>query len=236
MSALGTLAAGIAHEIRNPLVSIQTFFQLAPTRLNDHEFFTSFLGLAETEVKRIADLVTELLTFARSHPDVIQEVDIDDTIDRTVKLLSPQANKQRVRLQRVAPIRLPTINVDPDRIKQVLINVILNGIQATPENGTVTIGSRTVDHQGHTYCQIAIKDTGPGIPAANREDIFNPFFTTKDKGTGLGLSIAHQIVTDHGGFITVETGDGEGCEFFIHLPVGDANLIQGVGERRALAG
>lgn len=234
MSALGTLAAGIAHEIRNPLVSIQTFFQLAPERLQDEEFMTSFMGLAENEVKRIADLVTELLTFARSHPDAVQEVDLDDTIDRAVKLLSPQAHKHRVHLLRVGAHLLPIIRVDPDRVKQVLINIILNGIQATPENGTVTVGARLVEQRGRQFCQVAIHDTGPGIPAETQEDIFNPFFTTKDKGTGLGLSIAHQIITDHSGFITVESREGEGCAFFIHLPVTDLN--PSTREQSVLAG
>lgn len=230
MSALGTLAAGIAHEIRNPLVSIQTFFQLAPNRLGDEEFVTSFMALAENEVKRIADLVTELLTFARAHPDTIQEVDLDDTIDRTIRLLSPQANKHRVNLQRSGSHALPIIRVDPDRIKQVLINIILNGVQATPENGVVVVSAQVVDYRTRPYCQIVVRDTGPGIPADRREDIFNPFFTTKDKGTGLGLSIAHQIITEHGGFIEVESQQGHGCSFLIHLPIVGADLKHLKGE------
>jgi len=219
MSALGTLAAGIAHEIRNPLVSIQTFFQLAPERLHDEEFVTSFLGLAETEVKRIADLVTELLTFARSHDERVQEVDLDDAVDRTIRLLSPQAHQQKVRLERTAAGELPTVRVDQDRIKQVLINIVLNAIQATDAGGVVTVATRRIRRGGRDFCQVEVQDTGAGIPPERQEDIFNPFYTTKNKGTGLGLSIAHQIVTEHGGFITVESREGEGSRFFIHLPV-----------------
>lgn len=224
MSALGALAAGIAHEIRNPLVSIQTFFQLAPERLHDEEFVTSFLGLAENEVKRIGDLVTELLTFARSHDESVQEVDLDDALDRTLRLLSPQANTEQVRLERAATGELPTVRADPDRIKQVLINIVLNAIQATDAGGVVTVTTRQTRRGGREFCQIEVQDTGAGIAPERQEDIFNPFYTTKDKGTGLGLSIAHQIVTEHGGFISVESQQGEGCRFFIHLPVPEAKV------------
>ena len=156
-------------------------------------------------------------------------------IDRTVRLLSPQAHKQRVQLRRVTASPVPTIRIDPDRVKQVIINIILNGIQATPQNGIVTVATHLIVHQGREYCQIMIADTGPGIPNANREEIFNPFFTTKDKGTGLGLSIAHQIVSDHGGFITMESVEGEGCRFCIHLPVPDGTVSGAVDEHSALA-
>lgn len=234
MSALGTLAAGVAHEIRNPLVSIQTFFQLAPSRLGDQEFFTSFLGLAENEVRRIADLVTELLTFARSPQSSVEEVDLEDVADRTVRLLMPQAHKYRVHLKRVGRCDLPIIRGEPDRIKQVLINVILNGLQATPENGIVTVRSNVVERGNRRFCQIEIHDTGPGIPADAREDIFNPFFTTKEKGTGLGLSIAHQIVAEHGGYITVDSREGHGCRFAIHFPtLGDAHIVHHEEMQRA---
>ncbi len=219
LSALGTLAAGIAHEIRNPLVSIQTFFQLAPQRRHDPEFFTSFLSLTAGEVDRIGDLITELLSFARSPSHRVEDVDINDLIERTTLLLAPEARKSRVKLARVLATDLPVIRADGDQLKQVVINLVLNAIQATPASGTVTVLTRRHRHQGNPLCQIEVRDTGVGIPPKMIEDIFNPFFTTKDKGTGLGLSIAHQIATEHGGFITVTSEMDRGSSFYVNLPL-----------------
>jgi signal transduction histidine kinase len=219
LSALGTLAAGIAHEIRNPLVSIQTFFQLAPQRLDDEEFMTSFLALAETEVQRISSLISELLTFAKSPASTVSKSDLGDIIDRAMTLLAPQARKQHVELVRIASEHLPPVLADPDQILQVLINIVLNGLQATPNGGKVTVLTRVIDYESGSYCQVEIRDTGAGIPEEIREAIFNPFFTTKDKGTGLGLPIAHRIIAESGGFITVESVEGEGSRFFVNLPL-----------------
>lgn len=218
LSALGTLAAGIAHEVRNPLVSIQTFFQLAPQRLHDQEFFTTFLSLTATEVQRISDLITELLTFAKSPAHSVQDVDVNDIIERTTILLQPEARKHHVKLAQVLAADLPFIRADGDQVKQIVINLVLNAIQATPDGGTVTVLTRRVTHHNDRFCQIEVRDTGIGIPTKMLEDVFNPFFTTKDKGTGLGLSIAHQIATEHGGFISVTSEEGRGSSFFVHLP------------------
>jgi len=218
LSALGTLAAGIAHEIRNPLVSIQTFFQLAPQRLADEEFMTSFLRLAEAEVQRISNLINELLSFAKSPAANVGEVDIEEVVERTITLLAPQARAHQVDLLRGTPAMLPPVLTDADQIMQVLINLVLNGIQATPPGGTVTVETRLIDDHNGRFCQIEIRDTGVGIAGDIREAIFNPFFTTKDKGTGLGLPIAHRIVAESGGFLTVESVEGRGSQFFVHLP------------------
>ena len=218
LSALGILAAGIAHEIRNPLVSIQTFFQLAPQRLDDQEFMTSFLGLAEGEVQRISNLISELLTFAKSPATNVCEVEVGEIIERATTLLAPQAKAHQVHLIRVVS-EMPPLLVDADQLLQVLINLVLNAIQATPAGGTVSVETRIVDNESGSFCRLEITDTGSGIPDEIREAIFNPFFTTKDKGTGLGLPIAHQIVAEAGGFITVESVQGEGSRFLIHLPL-----------------
>lgn len=221
LSALGTLAAGIAHEVRNPLVSIQTFFQLAPDRLHDEEFLTSFLGMTANEVKRISDLITELLSFARSPARMLRDVDINDVVERVATLLEPEAKKHKVAFTRALASNIPFVFGDPDQVKQVLINVVLNAFQATPPGGAVSVTSRTVEHRGVRFGQLEIRDTGTGIPPDKLNDIFNPFFTTKDKGTGLGLSIAHQIVVEHGGLISVESTEGHGTSFTIDLPASD---------------
>ena len=218
LSAIGTLAAGVAHEIRNPLVSIQTFFQLAPNRLDDEEFMTSFLSLAEHEVQRISDLISELLMFAKSPSPAIREVDLNEIVERVVTLLSPQAHTGRITLIRRAGPGLPPVLGDSDQLMQVCLNLCLNAIQATPENGEVVVETREDEHQGERSCEILVVDSGAGIPVSIRESIFDPFFTTKDKGSGLGLAICHQIVVESGGFMTVESVEGRGSTFRVSLP------------------
>jgi signal transduction histidine kinase len=225
LSALGTLAAGIAHEIRNPLVSIQTFFQLAPDRLHDEEFFTGFLGMTANEVKRISDLITELLTFARSPTRTLGPLDINQAVERVVPLLEPEARKHNLRLIRELSPTPPVVLADADQIKQVLINLILNAIQATQPGGLVSVITRIVDRQGMLSGQLEVSDTGPGISKEQLEHIFDPFFTTKDKGTGLGLSIAHQIAVEHGGSISVESEVGHGTTFVVSLPAAQMHEV-----------
>lgn len=221
LSALGTLAAGIAHEIRNPLVSIQTFFQLAPERLHDEEFLTTFLSLTSGEVKRITTLISELLTFARSPMPAVGPVDLNEVADRVVALLAPEARKHKVALECVPEPTMRPVLADTDQIKQVLINLVLNAIQATPPDGNVKVLCRSTEHHGEPCGQVEVHDTGVGIPADLVDNVFNPFFTTKDKGTGLGLTIANQIVTEHGGFISVESTEGAGTRFLVSLPTSD---------------
>jgi signal transduction histidine kinase len=204
--------------VRNPLVSIQTFFQLAPERLHDEEFLTSFLSMTANEVKRISDLITELLSFARSPTRTLSPVNLNEVVERVATLLEPESRKNKLTLTRALSPVLPLVLSDPDQVKQVLINLVLNAIQATPPDGEVTISTRSVERRDVAFGQLEIRDTGVGIPEGQLEHIFNPFFTTKDKGTGLGLAIAHQIITEHGGLITVHSTEGKGTSFFIDLP------------------
>jgi signal transduction histidine kinase len=223
LSALGTLAAGIAHEVRNPLVSIHTFFQLAPDRLHDEEFMTSFLKLAETEVERIGKLISELLSFARSSEALIRDVLMQEVINRTLTLMAPQAREKSILLSlEHASDSSIVVQADGDQLVQVLINIVLNAIQATPENGSVKIKlSRVVEDEG-LFCEVSVADSGPGIPIEMRESIFNPFFTTKEAGTGLGLAIAYRIVADYGGSIVVSCAREGGAIFRILLPISSA--------------
>ncbi|MDX2168786.1 MAG: ATP-binding protein [Deltaproteobacteria bacterium] len=218
LSSLGTLAAGIAHEIRNPLVSIHTFFQMAPTRLGDEEFMTSFLGLAGEEVQRISSLVDELLIFGKSTTTNPTEVQPNEVVDRGLALLAPQARQKNVTLDRSLSESLPPVLADGDQLLQVLVNLLLNAIQATLSGGRVTVETRLITDETGEFCQIEIVDTGVGIPASVREAIFDPFFTTKDRGTGLGLSVAHRIVAEFGGFLSVESAEGQGSRFSVNLP------------------
>ena len=224
LSSLGLLTAGLAHEIRNPLVAIRTFTQLLPERYEDAEFRNGFQSLALKEVDRICGLITDLLSFARpSRPNVAQE-DMNDVIDGIARILDTQAKEKSVELIRDFAPNLPKVWIDREQMKQVFMNLIFNGIQAMNDGGTITISTRifTPDsvEQSPSFVQVEVKDTGIGIPSENLEHIFDPFFTSKDEGSGLGLSISHQIVQEHGGYVTVESKLGKGTSFLVNIPTG----------------
>jgi signal transduction histidine kinase len=220
LASLGTLTAGLAHEIRNPLVAIKTLTQLLPERLDDEEFRTQFLQIASGEVDRISSLVTELLEFARPSDPKLEMEDINTVLDGMILLVSTETKKKQINIIKNYAPDLSPIQIDREQIKQVFLNVLLNAIEATSENGKITVKTRTFTKPGgEPYAQIEFNDTGCGIPGEYIEDIFNPFFTTKSTGSGLGLSISNQIIQEHRGYIDVESQLGKGSSFFINLPV-----------------
>jgi signal transduction histidine kinase len=220
LASLGTLTAGLAHEIRNPLVAIKTFTQLLPERLEDEEFRSHFLNIASSEVDRISSLITELLEFARPSDPKMEFEDINSILDGMILLVSTETKKKQINILKNYITNLPPIKIDREQIKQVFLNFLLNSIEATPERGEMTVKTRSfLKPGGEPYIQIEFTDNGRGIPAEHLEDIFTPFFTTKDKGSGLGLSISHQIVQDHRGYIDVESELNKGTSFFINLPL-----------------
>ncbi len=225
LSSLGLLTAGLAHEIRNPLVAIRTFTQLLPERYNDAEFRDGFQGLALKEVDRICGLINDLLSFARpSRPKVDQE-NMNDAVDGITRILETEAKEKNVEITRDFAASLPKVWIDREQMKQVFMNVILNAIQAMKgEGGAIAISTRlhSSDQLGQAgqFVQVEIRDTGMGIPEENLDHIFDPFFTNKDEGSGLGLSISHQIVQEHGGYVTVESKVGVGTSFFVNIPIG----------------
>ena len=206
LASLGTLTAGLAHEIRNPLVAIKTFTQLLPERLEDEEFRNHFLNVASSEVDRISSLITELLEFARPSDPKLEFEDINSILDGMILLVSSEIKKKQIGIMKTYSEDLPPIQIDREQIKQVFLNILLNSIEATPQQGEIIVKTRSFVKPGdERYIQIEVTDTGYGIPAEHLEDIFTPFFTTKDKGCGLGLSISHQIIQDHRGYIGVES-------------------------------
>ena len=224
LSSLGLLTAGLAHEIRNPLVAIRTFTQLLPERYNDAEFREGFQGLALKEVDRICGLINDLLSFARpSRPNVAEE-NMSDVVDGIARILETEAKEKGVEIARDFGHDLPKVWIDREQMKQVFMNLILNAIQAMREGGSIFISTRLIsrDEAGHSgqFVQVEVRDTGIGIPAENLDHIFDPFFTSKDEGSGLGLSISHQIVQEHGGYVTVESKLDVGTTFFVNLPTG----------------
>jgi signal transduction histidine kinase len=219
LATLGTLTAGLAHEIRNPLVSVKTFLQLLPDRVHDEEFRTSFLQITSGEVERITHLLEQLLEFARPSDPEYRPEDLTKIIDQMATLARNEAFKKRVTLTTHYDDELPRVVIDAKQIKQVVQNLLNNAIQATPEEGRVHLEVRRFRGKGGgPRVQIEVSDTGKGIPEEDLEKIFTPFFTTRERGTGLGLAMSYRIIEDHAGTIEVKSQIAGGTTFTVTLP------------------
>jgi len=224
LASLGTLIAGLAHEIRNPLVSIKTFTQLLPERMDDEEFRNYFLTVASGEIDRLTTLINELLGFAKPTEPNLKGEDVNSIIDKMEFLISTEAKKKNITITKIYSPTLPPVMADAEQIKQVLLNILLNGMQAIEgDQGQVWIETRVVRvaREGgiDPFVQIEIRDNGTGISKENLDHIFDPFFTTRPEGSGLGLAITYQIVHEHGGFIDVESEIGKGTSFRVNFPL-----------------
>jgi signal transduction histidine kinase len=223
LASLGTLISSLAHEIRNPLVSIKTFTQLLPERMEDEEFRNYFLKVASGEIDRLTTLINELLGFARPSEPNLQGEDVNSIIEKIEFLIVTEARKKNVTISKDFMSNLPPVNVDAEQIKQVLLNLLLNAIQAIPGDGKIWIETRTVqvlrEENSERFVQIEVRDTGIGISKENLERVFDPFFSTRPDGSGLGLAISYQIIHEHGGFIDLESEVGKGTSFRVHLPL-----------------
>jgi len=217
LSSLGSLTAGLAHEIRNPLVTVKTFLDLMPERYKDKEFRGNFLKLTTSELERITKLVSDLLDFAKPPKPTFRRADVNQVIEEIIPLIKVEATKRDITIE--TNLReTPRARLDTDQMKQVFLNILLNAIDAIKAHGRISITSRDIRKNGSEYVQVEISDNGKGIPKKLVDQIFDPFFTTKEKGAGLGLAISHQIVQDHHGFIEVESMPKKGTTFFINLP------------------
>jgi len=219
LSALGTLAAGVAHEIRNTLVSVRTFIQLLPERQNDEEFRTTFRDLVLAELDRICALISDLLALSRPKPALLQPADLNELVRQIVQLLDAEARQHEVVLA-YRPSAVPRVVLDEAQVKQVLVNVILNGIQACGPQGTVEVTTGAEESDGQRWCVVTVADTGGGVAPELAERIFDPFYTTKAGGSGLGLFVARRIVSEHGGHVRVAPRAGGGTACTISLPCG----------------
>ena len=223
LASLGTLIASLAHEIRNPLVSIKTFTQLLPERIDDTEFRDYFLKVASGEIDRLTSLINELLGFAKPSEPNLKGEDVNAIIDRMEVLISAEARKKNITITKKYAPNLPSVLVDAEQIKQVLLNILLNAIQAIEGQGEIWIDTRIIrltrDDESEAFLQIEIRDTGIGILPENLDHVFDPFFSTRPEGSGLGLAISHQIVHEHGGFIDLESEVGKGTSFRINFPL-----------------
>jgi len=229
LAFLGEVAAGLAHEIKNPLVSIKTFAELLPEKYDNHEFRYSFSRIVSQEIERINRLLAELLNFSKNSPLSCETVDMTSLMDEILLLLSPQIDAHKIRVFRHYDPVVPAVWADRNQLKQAVFNICLNSIQAMPEGGELRVSVLSVpaadDESAGAVApggkvKILIEDTGVGISAHQKDKVFDPFFTTKADGVGIGLSISHKIIGDHGGTIQIRSGDGEGAAFEICLPPG----------------
>jgi two-component system sensor histidine kinase HydH len=214
MAAVGNLSAGLAHEIRNPLASIEGAAGILERGPIEEEQRLEFLGIIKKECRRVNRLLGDLLNFARPRPPQRQRIGLEPLLDSVVSLVQHAAEKNDILIRKeVTPPGL-MLDADGEQLKQVFLNILLNAIQAMPEGGEI----RLVAHPQNSSLLIAIVDQGSGIASENADKLFNPFFTTKEDGTGLGLAVAHQIVTRHGGLLQATNNAERGMTFTVILP------------------
>ncbi len=221
--SLGTLAAGIAHEIRNPLTGISLLLDDLHDRMANRTDERLLMQSALEEIEKLEKIVTELLEFASNPSSRRVTRDLRKVLDHTLFLIHKQSIRQGVRLVRDNPQGLPPLRLDPEKIKQATLNILLNALNVLPEGGEIRITTRLHERtealEGRRGVELTISDNGPGIHPEDLEYIFDPFFTRNPKGFGLGLSIAHTIVEEHQGRIVVENIPDAGACFHIFLPV-----------------
>ena len=235
LATLGMIAAGIAHEIKNPLVGIRGAAQLMKSELRPEAgkkqeeggSLTEYLDVILKEADRLNNVLEGILDFTRLKPQEIRPYNIHSILDRALLLNEETARQSGVVLSRLYDPSLPEIIGNQDQLIQVFLNIIKNAVEAMPRGGKLTVTTRmsdlftTMQADGKKYQLIVVKvsDTGPGIKHEHLQDIFTPFFTTKDRGVGLGLALSYQIVQEHLGTIRIESRKNEGTTFSVYLPL-----------------
>ncbi|MCW5979355.1 MAG: DUF4118 domain-containing protein [Bryobacteraceae bacterium] len=219
--ALGQLSAGLAHEIRNPLAGIEGAAIVLQRDGENRQRRGEFLEIIQKECRRLNRLLTNFLDFARPRPPAYQAVEVAPIIDSVFSLASHAAGKQTIRWVKDVEEGLPRLECDPEQVKQILLNLTINAVQAMPDGGELTLSARL---EGDNVA-LRVKDEGSAASPENVDKLFDPFFTTKEYGTGLGLSVAHQIAVQHGGVLTAEKNPERGMTFTLVLPLRRGSII-----------
>lgn len=219
LASLGRLAAGVAHEIRNPLSSIRGFAQYFLNRLKGREEEQGYASIMIKEVDRLNRVVSELLDFARPKEPHKEPQPLEEIVDYSLKLLEPEISQKKIKVEKEYEPNLPLAMVDREQISQAFLNLFLNSLESIEGEGKIKVNLKKINQP--LALEVAIRDTGRGIAREDLGKVFEPFFSTKRKGSGLGLAIVHQIVEGHGGDIAVDSQEGVGTTFRITLPLAD---------------
>ncbi|MDK9708335.1 MAG: ATP-binding protein [Desulforhopalus sp.] len=214
LAAIGDLAAGIAHEVRNPLSSIKGYVTYSGSLFPKDSENRRTAEITAEEVDRVNRVISELLEFARPSDLKLKTTDIVKLIEHATGIVAQEAAFAGVTMVKQFGHNPPPVMIDPDRITQVILNLLINAVQAMEKGGQLTVETRRENES----IVIDISDTGPGISPKDQSNVFNPYFTTKKKGTGLGLAIVHKIVEDHGGSIRIHSEEGHGTRVSMRLP------------------
>lgn len=224
LTALGELAAGVAHEMRNPLTTVRGYLQILPDNKDDDEFIHEFSDNLIREIDRLTRLTENLLNMAKPISPERSLVTLPAIVDSVTLFLSDKLETMGARIEIAESESPPPVRVDSDRIKQVFINLLVNAAEAMSDGGAIRIRHHMrnerlqADGPDRRYSVVEVSDDGPGIPEAMLDRLFDPFFTTKNSGTGLGLSLTNRIVEEHGGFLRVDNAPGGGARFFVFIP------------------
>jgi signal transduction histidine kinase len=223
LASLGVLAAGVAHEIRNPLTAIKARLFTLQRRLEGHPLATEDAAIIDHEIDRLERIVNDFLSFARPGEPILQNVAPNDLLGEVGHLLAAELARNAIELSVDFSTETPSLEADPHQLKQVLINLVRNAAESIPRGGRVILRARRdflpLRGRPQEVAVLEVEDNGEGIPAEIQERLFDPFFTTKPTGTGLGLSIAMRILEKHGGTLEFQTAPGRGTTFGMVLPV-----------------
>jgi signal transduction histidine kinase len=226
LSVLGTLAAALAHEIRNPLEAMSLNLELLERSLGAsgdpavQDKKRKYLGILESEISRLAAIVENFLSFARPSGKTTSKVELGEVLKGVTDLVSNQAASRNVQVMLVGDGNPILVAGSEDQLKQAFLNVVINGLEAMPNGGRLIISLVPSDATGPAaMAAVRVEDTGEGIPPERIRRLFDPFFSTRPHGTGLGLTITHRVIQDHGGRLQVESAEGKGTVLTVELPV-----------------
>jgi signal transduction histidine kinase len=231
LASFGSLASGVAHEIKNPLVAIRTFAELLPERFSDVDFREDFSKVVVREIDRIDNLVARLRGIASAPQQQTGLVDVRQPISDTLKLLRGQLEQSHTAVRFTADDDSPFVTIDESQLKQLFLNIFQNALEAMGQGGELNIRVARTQSGGVSWILIEVADSGPGLPESVKDHIFEPFFTTKPTGSGLGLAICRSIVDAHRGSIRAENNrDQSGTTIVVELPAaeGGGEALQSV--------
>jgi len=218
MSLLGSLVAGVAHEVRNPLFGISSILDAFETRFKDRTEYLRYTDVLRDEVGRLTVLMEELLEYGKPFRGELFLVSMEEMVSRSIRACLPAAEVAQVTLVSDVEEALPKIRIDRRRLSKVFVNLIENAIQHSPRASVVTVEARRLNDGGHDWVQCSIKDTGPGVLEEDIPKIFEPFFSKRRGGTGLGLAIAHRIMQEHGGKLIAGNNPNGGACMIARFP------------------